>query len=189
MKLIVGLGNPGKEYQRTRHNMGFLVLDALRELIAEAYDASPWELSKKFNAEVSGCSIRGEKIVLAKPMTYMNDSGIAVQLLAHFYRLTRRDLLVVHDDKDLPLGIVKLQDNRGDAGHNGVRSVIEHIGDKDFERLRVGIAQSDPKKMKETSAFVLGKFGVFERKKADAAITAAAERILRVLEADQETAV
>ena len=163
MKLIVGLGNPGKEYQKTRHNIGFMVLDALHDTLQE-HGIKNWELSKKFNAEISGCHIHGEQIILAKPMTFMNDSGMAVQMIAHFYKLTRRDILVVHDDKDLPLGMVKFQENRGDAGHNGVKSIIEHLGTQNFTRIRVGVAPADPAKVKDTGNFVLGKFTAAERK-------------------------
>lgn len=162
MKLIVGLGNPGKKYERTRHNVGFMVLDRLHEAWG-SYQPSAWELSKKFNAVIAGCTIRSEKVVLVKPMTFMNASGEAVQLIAHFYKIPPADIILVHDDKDLPLGTVKFQRNRGHAGHNGVRSVIEHIGTQDFARYRVGVA--DPKQTRgDTADFVLGKFRLLERK-------------------------
>ena len=111
MKLIVGLGNPGKKYARTRHNIGFMTVDALHEALKE-YGSNNWELSKKFNAAVSGCTVHNEKIVLAKPMTFMNDSGQAVQLLMRYYKIPARDLIVTHDDKDLPLGTIKAQTDR-----------------------------------------------------------------------------
>lgn len=162
MKLIVGLGNPGKQYKNTRHNVGFLLLDEFAKSIP--YDVNEWELSKKFNAQVCGFHVNGEKIVLAKPMTYMNHSGQSVGLIANFYKIQDRDIIVVHDDKDIPLGEYKIQSDRGHAGHNGIRSIIETLGTKNFARIRVGIASSNEKKMKSMGKFVLGKFGLFEKK-------------------------
>ncbi len=163
MKLIIGLGNPGKKYERTRHNVGFVVLDTLHQSLAE-YTPSAWEASSKFQAEIAGCTLGGEKIILAKPTTFMNDSGISVQAIAHFYQIPPHDIIVVHDDKDIPLGEIKVQTNRGPAGHNGVKSVIAHLGTEDFTRIRVGIRSSDEKKMSDTATFVLKKFGLFEKK-------------------------
>ncbi|MBI5728378.1 MAG: aminoacyl-tRNA hydrolase [Candidatus Magasanikbacteria bacterium] len=181
MKLIVGLGNPGKKYARTRHNAGFMALDAAREALLP-HQVSAWELSKKFNAEICGCTVRGgEKVILAKPMTFMNVSGEAVQLLGHFYKLTPRDLLVVHDDKDLPLGECRRQTDRGSAGHQGVISIIEHIGTQDFTRLRLGIASDNPKRMANVPKFVLSNFGLLERKKVGAMCARAAQEILQFL--------
>lgn len=180
MKLIIGLGNPGKRYEKTRHNIGFMVLDNLREELQQ-YDIGNWELSKKFNASVCGCTIKGEKIILAKPMTFMNASGQAVQLIAHFYKLTPRDIIVVHDDKDIPLGAIKTQKGRGDAGHKGIASIIEHIGAKNFDRVRVGIASPNEKKMKNTSKFVLGKFGFFEKNELRSAIEKAKNELIQKL--------
>lgn len=180
MKLIVGLGNPGKIYAKTRHNAGFMVLDKLREGLKEN-NISNWELSKKFNAEICGCAINGNKIVLAKPMTFMNASGQAVQLIAHFYKLTVPDLIVVHDDKDIKLGELKIQTDKSSAGHNGVQSIMDHIGTQNFTRVRVGIAPENPKKMSDTAKFVLNKFGLFERKKVEAALDLAAEEILKII--------
>ena len=153
MKLVVGLGNPGKKYEKTRHNVGFIVLDSLKKDLTK-YDIGNWELSKKFNAEICGCTINGEKIILAKPMTYMNHSGQSVQLLAHFYKITPEDIVVAHDDKDLNLGIVKNQINRGHAGHNGIKSIIEHIKTQNFHRIRVGIASTNATKILQKNLHV-----------------------------------
>lgn len=169
MKLIVGLGNPGKLYERTRHNVGFVVVDALRETLVD-YGVNDWELSKKFNAKVCGVTVNNEKIVLTKPMTFMNESGQAIQLLMHFYKLAPRDLIVIHDDKDIMLGEIKLQTDRGSAGHNGVLSIIEHIGSQNFTRLRIGIGSENKKKMSDAADFVLNKFGLLERKKVEAVV-------------------
>lgn len=180
MKLIVGLGNPGKEYEKTRHNVGFMALNALREAL-EKYEVSSWELSKKFNAVISGCSVRGEKIILTKPMTYMNASGEAVQLIGQYYKVIPNDIIVIHDDKDLPLGTVRMQVDRGHAGHNGVRSIIELIGTQAFTRFRIGIAVEKPATKKETADFVLSKFGLLERKKVQEAIRKTVHGVLEFL--------
>lgn len=179
MKLIVGLGNPGKRYEKTRHNVGFMVLDALRkQLVTEGI--SEWSLSKKFNAEVAGTTVHGEKIILAKPMTFMNESGQSVGLLSRFYKITQKDLIVVHDEKDIPLGQLKVQANRGDAGHNGIKSIVQHIGTKDFLRIRVGI-HSEKATKKDTASFVLGKFGFFEKRDLAHVIERATKEILATI--------
>ena len=181
MKLIVGLGNPGKQYEKTRHNIGFMVLDALQKELSE-YKINKWELSKKFNAEICGVTVsHNDKIILAKPLTFMNDSGIAVQLIAHFYQLSHRDIIVVHDDKDIALGEIKVQTDRSSAGHNGVQSIIDHIGTQDFTRVRVGIKRANERGMQDTAKFVLSKFGLFERKKVDEVIKKSVEEIKNIL--------
>ena len=180
MKLIVGLGNPGKQYQKTRHNVGFAVLDQLHNLLASE-KISSWDLSKKFNAEISGCTIKGNKIILLKPMTFMNESGIAVSLVAHFYKIPARDIIVVHDDKDIPLGEIKVQTNRGAAGHNGVTSLMQHLGTEAFTRVREGIRPANEKKMVDVSKFVLDKFGLFEKKIVTDIIQRAAAMTLELL--------
>lgn len=171
MKLIVGLGNPGKKYTRTRHNMGFLVVDELRAKLAESHSISDWQLSKKFNAEVCGTTIGGEKVILAKPMTFMNASGQSVQLIAAFYKMLPSDIIVVHDEKDLVLGTVKHHFDRGHAGHNGIKSIIEYIGTTKFDRIRVGVASENKRRMEDTASFVLSKFGLLERKKVQQTIS------------------
>lgn len=178
MKLIVGLGNPGTKYEKTRHNVGFMAVDRLHDTLKK-HGINTWELSSKFNALISGCTINGEKIILAKPTTYMNRSGEAVALIAHFYKMTVRDIIVVHDDKDILLGEIKVQEDRGSAGHNGVSSLIEHLGTKEFTRVRLGIA--DPKKMDDVSSFVLKKFGLFEKKKVDHMLSDAVEILIKIL--------
>lgn len=166
MKLIVGLGNPGKEYEKTRHNIGFMVVDAFHKTLS-SHDISGWELSKKFNAQIAGCVYQKEKILLAKPMTFMNESGQSVGLIAHYYHILPKDIIVVHDEKDIPLGEIKIQENRGDAGHNGVKSITQHLGSKAYTRIRIGVAAKNKRKMKDTAAFVLGRFGLLERPVVD----------------------
>jgi PTH1 family peptidyl-tRNA hydrolase len=180
MKLIIGLGNPGKLYAKTRHNLGFMVLDYLKNDLTGKEKNTSWELSKKFNAEIYETTIKSEKITLGKPMTFMNDSGIAVQLLMHFYKLKSSDLIVIHDDKDIKLGDIKIQTNRSDAGHNGIKSIIQHLGTQDFTRVRVGIATDKPKKQ-DTADFVLDKFGLLERKKVEEMIERTVGEIKKIL--------
>ena len=178
MKLIIGLGNPGKKYEKTRHNAGFMVLDRLRQALAK-YNISEWELSKKFNSQICGCAINSEKIILAKPMTFMNASGQAVQLIAQYYKIEPENIIVAHDDKDIKLGEIKIQKDRGHAGHNGIRSIIDHIGSQNFTRVRIGIAGANEKKMIDIAKFVLGKFGIFEKGKLEKSIAKALEEILK----------
>jgi len=163
MKLIAGLGNPGKQYKKTRHNVGFIILDSLQKEL----HGSDWTLSKKFNAEISEIGTGENKTILAKPMTFMNNSGQAAGLIMHYYKIKPESLTVVHDDKDIKLGEIKMQSNKNHAGHNGIKSIIEHIGTKNFMRLRVGVASENERKMSDTSRFVLGKFGLFEKKKLE----------------------
>lgn len=175
MKLIVGLGNPGKRYEKTRHNVGFMVLDALHQE-CKKNGISDWSLSKKFNATIAGFTLHGEKVILAKPMTFMNESGQSVGLIARYYNVTQKNIIVVHDDKDLLLGDIKIQSNRGDAGHNGIKSIIHHIQTKDFVRVRIGVA-NDKLSKKDTASFVLGKFGFFEKKELNYTISRAIQEI------------
>jgi len=161
MKLIVGLGNPGKQYEKTRHNAGFLVLDELQSKL----HTSKWSLSKKFNAQVSEGSIVNESVMLVKPMTFMNNSGQSVGLLVNYYKIDpTEDLIVLHDEKDIPLGTIKVQKDRGAAGHNGVKSIMEHLGTQNFTRIRLGIASEHERQMEDTVNFVLGKFSMFEKR-------------------------
>lgn len=155
MKLIIGLGNPGKEYEKTRHNVGFMAVDTLARGISGGSasggsEAEPrhivfsnWKHEKKLGADVCRGFIASccEDVILAKPQTFMNNSGRAVQLLVTRYRLRVTDILVVHDDLDLGLGTLKLSHGSGSAGHNGVQSIIDTLGTKDFWRLRIGIGR------------------------------------------------
>jgi len=133
MKLIIGLGNPGKKYEKTRHNLGFMAVDFLREKLG----APDFKSNKKCAAEFS----KSGEIILAKPQTFMNLSGEAVAKLLSFYKLDLDDLIVIHDDIDLELGKIKDGKNHGPAGHNGVKSIIELLGTKDFPRLRIGVGR------------------------------------------------
>ena len=177
MYLVVGLGNPGKRYHKTRHNIGFMVLDALLEKERMHDNSLSWKLSKKHNAEIATIHRDGNKILLAKPMTFMNESGQSVNLLMQYYNIPHKKLIVVHDEKDLALSVTKTQKDRGHAGHNGIKSIMQHIGTKDFNRIRVGIAAKNERKMADTAKFVLGKFGLFEKRDLQKAIDAGVAEI------------
>lgn len=153
MILIVGLGNPGEKYKRTRHNLGFRVLDELQKI----HSFSDWQMKKKLKAEISEGVITGQKTILAKPQTFMNDSGTAAKKLTTNYKLPTTNLFVVHDDLDLEISKIKVVRNRGSAGHKGVQSIIDYLGTKDFIRCRLGIKPQE-KEIKNVEKFVLQKF-------------------------------
>ncbi|OGY43732.1 MAG: aminoacyl-tRNA hydrolase [Candidatus Buchananbacteria bacterium RIFCSPHIGHO2_02_FULL_40_13] len=154
MKLIVGLGNPGKAYLKTWHNIGFLAIDNL----ADDFNFSDFKETKKFKAEITTGQIKAEKIILAKPTTYMNSSGEAVGILVKYYKLGAKDIIIIHDDIDLPLGRIKIVKDASAGGHNGVKSIIQHLKTQDFIRIRLGVAT--PKKEKMDGAdYVLTKIG------------------------------
>lgn len=154
MFLIAGLGNPGEKYTRTRHNVGFMTLDAFQL----KHDFMDFKLDKKSNSLISEGLITDEKVILAKPQTFMNNSGAAVKSLYTKYKiLDTRYLILVHDDIDLPVGTIRISANSGSAGHKGVESVIQHLGTQDFPRVRIGI-QPQIGKPKNVEAFVLKKF-------------------------------
>jgi len=160
VKLIVGLGNPGKQYDKTRHNVGFMIIDAYVN-----YHECQWSSKPKFKAEV--CRI--DDTIFIKPDTFMNLSGDSVQAVASFYKIDTEDILVISDDIDLDFGKVRIRQDRGDGGHNGIKSIIEHIG-SDFWRLRIGVANELRQKI-EASDFVLNNFSTAELAKVDKGIT------------------
>jgi PTH1 family peptidyl-tRNA hydrolase len=146
MKIIIGLGNPGEKYARTRHNAGFIFLDFLRT----HYSMEPFTDQKKFHADIShGFLPSKEKIILAKPLTFMNRSGAAVQNIINFYNCPLNDIIVVHDDLDIAIGKFKISHNVRAAGHNGVQDIIDAIGSQDFIRIRIGVENPEGKKMRE----------------------------------------
>lgn len=153
MKLIVGLGNPGLKYKKTRHNVGFKALDYLQK----ENNFPKFKFVKKFKADISEGMFNEERAILAKPQTFMNTSGQAVKALVNFYKLDLKNLIVVHDDFDLPVGEFKVSENSSSAGHNGVKSIIHELVTQDFIRVRVGIKPSASQEM-ETKDFVLAKF-------------------------------
>jgi len=167
MKLIVGLGNPGARYAETRHNVGWRVAEEL----AGRTGAGPWK--EKFGARVTEARRGGEKVVVAQPLTYMNRSGIAVRLVVDFWKVANTDLLVVMDDLALELGRIRLRSGGSDGGHNGLESVIAHLGSEAFPRLRVGIGPGPV--AEEQADFVLAPFAEAERPVIAEAITRAAD--------------
>lgn len=140
LKVIVGLGNPGSKYTETRHNAGFWFV----EEVARKYRAT-FRPDKKFHGEVAKVTVEGKDIWLLKPETFMNRSGLAVQSLLSFYRFTAEQLLVAHDEIDLPPGTAKLKTGGGHGGHNGLRDIISQLGSKDFHRLRIGVGHPGSK--------------------------------------------
>lgn len=135
MKLIVGLGNPGKEYENTRHNSGFCVMDAIAEDLHESIT------TKKFKALTCVTRINGEQVLLMKPQTYMNNSGEAVIEAVKFYHIEPKDILVIYDDLDLPVGKIRLREKGSAGGQNGMKSIINHLHTQEFNRIRVGIGK------------------------------------------------
>lgn len=135
MKIIVGLGNPGNTYERTRHNVGYLAVDYL----AEHFSCSSWSLKKQQQAWISDGVIDGEKVVFVKPDVFMNVSGGPVSKVLNWYKEDVAHLVVVHDDTDVAVGAYKVQSDRGAAGHNGISSIIHAVGSKEFSRIRIGV--------------------------------------------------
>ncbi|HIJ55802.1 MAG TPA: aminoacyl-tRNA hydrolase [Deltaproteobacteria bacterium] len=173
LRMVVGLGNPGETYSRSRHNTGFMIVDAL----AEAYTIP---LNKtKYDTVFGRGPIEGLDVLLAKPMAYMNRSGFPVQRLAHYFRILREDLLVVHDDIDLAIGRLKIKEKGGDAGHKGIRSMMNAFGGGDFTRLRVGIGRSESDT--SVSDHVLGTFHTEEKEIMDIIIKRAKDAVVTTL--------
>ena len=174
--LIVGLGNPGAEYARTRHNMGFRVADRL----AGRWQAS-WAYEKKFNARLARAEREDRRVLLCQPQTYMNSSGEAVAAVAAFYRVPLPQLLVVLDDADLPLGELRLRPGGGSGGHHGLESVEQHLGTREYARLRIGIGRQSG--AREITGYVLGRFSSTEAALADRVLTVASDQAEAWLEA------
>lgn len=162
-KLIVGLGNPGGEYEQTRHNAGFWLID---ELAREA--GCGFRREAKFHGELCKAIIHGVDCWLLKPTTYMNKSGLAVAAVSSYYNIEPENILVLHDEIDLEPGQVKLKRGGGHAGHNGLRDIISAIGSRDFIRVRIGVGH--PGQKSQVVGFVLGRPGKAEREQIDASI-------------------
>jgi PTH1 family peptidyl-tRNA hydrolase len=142
MKLIIGLGNPGKKYENTRHNVGFLAIDRIVEKMAQKDIRIDFKLDKKFEAEIAKFKLKDEDIILVKPQTFMNLSGNAVKKIVDFYKLNpSKDLIIVYDDIDIPLGKIRIRQEGSSAGHNGLQSIIDQLGTDSFMRVRIGIGR------------------------------------------------
>ncbi|MFC1655318.1 aminoacyl-tRNA hydrolase [Patescibacteria group bacterium] len=179
MKLVVGLGNPGEEYVKTRHNAGFQVIDLLREEL----QFDEFKLKKKFDAEISEGTFEDEKVILAKPTTFMNLSGHAVQKIAKFYDIVIEDIFIIYDDLDFETGTFKIREKGSAGSHNGMISVIQSLGSEDIKRFRVGIeSRTEEQKGKFSGKdYVLSKFTSDEEKNVAKTRKQCAEAILYAL--------
>lgn len=142
MRLIIALGNPGKQYENTRHNAGFLILDELQKSLG----FSGFKENPKFNALICEKNLGGERIILAKPQSFMNQSGEVVKKIMDFYKIPKEDIVVIHDDLDINLGEYKISTDSSAGGHNGVQSIIDNLGNQQFKRIRIGIEGAEKKK-------------------------------------------
>lgn len=167
MKLLVGLGNPGPKYEDTRHNVGFMVVDEVARELGVRIDR------QKFSAVLGEAECEGERILLMKPLTFMNLSGEAVGAACRFHKIAPQDVIVIHDELDLPSGSVRIKMGGGHGGHNGLKSLIAHLQSPDFVRLRVGIGR--PEGGRDVVSWVLGGFEEAERAVLPAAIEEAAK--------------
>src|SRR5580704_13873947 len=154
MRLLVGLGNPGAEYARNRHNIGFMAVDAVRS----RHGIPPWR--RRFHGVAAEGELAGERVVLLLPGTFMNNSGLAVAEAAHFYKIETGDLVVFHDEIELPPAKVRVKTGGGNAGHNGLRSISSHVGN-DYRRVRIGVGHPGAKEL--VHAYVLNDFAKSER--------------------------
>lgn len=161
MKIIFAQGNPGHTYEKTRHNTGFLVVDAL----ADTHSAK-WKEETKWNAQIAELSLQGEKVLLVKPLSFYNETGVVARRLIDFYKAEPADdFLVIHDDLALPLGTIRIRQKGSDAGNNGIKSLNTHLGDR-YTRIRVGIWTEDRNRMDDTN-FVLAKFSRAEHQRLE----------------------
>lgn len=156
--LLVGLGNPGKEYDLTRHNVGFLAIDSF---VAKTEEMESWIAKKDFKCQLSSGQIGQNRVIAIKPATFMNLSGEAVQAVANFYRINPGNTVVIHDEIDINFGQIRLRVGGSSAGHNGIKSVTQHIGE-DYGRIRIGIGPKKPARIKSED-FVLKKFSKEEQ--------------------------
>lgn len=196
MKLIVGLGNPGDKYQNTRHNLGFEVVDELASRVQRS--ASSWKNDKKLKTEIMQLNYTlyasSYTLLLAKPQTYMNNSGMAVSLLANFYKVSPDNIIIVHDDLDLPLGKIKIRLGGAAGGHHGVESIIKYLGTDKFIRVRIGIGNlhalegEKGRKHFDAEKFVVDEFDSGEQTKVKKIIKESGEVLKLILEKGLEKA-
>ncbi|HNF05376.1 MAG TPA: aminoacyl-tRNA hydrolase [Mycobacterium sp.] len=179
--LVVGLGNPGPQYAKTRHNLGFMVADLLAARMGATF-----KVHKRSGAEIATGRLAHRPVVLAKPRTYMNESGRQVGPLAKFYSVTPADVIVIHDELDIDFGQIRLKQGGGEGGHNGLRSLVNALGTKDFHRVRIGIGR--PPGRKDPAAFVLENFSATERPQVPTICEMAADATELLVEAGLEPA-
>lgn len=175
MKLIVGLGNPGKEYEGTRHNCGFMVVDELANKLNTEINQN------KFKGLYTKVKYHGEDVILLKPQTYMNLSGESVNAVMNFFKIDKEDLLVIYDDLDMPVGKLRLRKTGSAGGHNGIKNIIAHLNSQDFKRIRVGI---DRHKYMNVADYVLSRFSKVESEAIEQGIENAANAVLDYLDND-----
>ena len=173
MKIIVGLGNPGDKYRETRHNIGFHVLDEL----ASRWRSTPWK--RRFEAEVSEHRADGP-VLLVKPQTYMNLSGVAVREAVKFFKADPQSVIVVHDDLDLPAGRLRIRERGGSGGHRGIGSLLAELGTDEFVRVRFGVGR--PPEGWDSADYVLGRFAKDEQELIRAAVVKAADAIEAIMQ-------
>ena len=174
MKLIVGLGNPGRDYNNTRHNVGFNVID----LLVKKYGLS-FNENKKFNALECCFNLNGEKVIFVKPLTYMNLSGESVRQVMDFFKINQEDILVIYDDLDMPVGKLRLRQSGSAGGHNGIKNIILHTGSQNFNRIRVGIDRSKYIKVVD---YVLSRFTKDEQDAINQGIENASDAVIDYLD-------
>ena len=180
MILIAGLGNPGKEYENTRHNAGFLVLDTLAQKLGA-------DLSERKHRALCGKAvIGGQKVILLKPQTYMNLSGESIRAAADYYKVPPEDILVVYDDISLAPGQLRIRAKGSAGGHNGIKSIIAHLGTQEFPRVKVGIGEKPPRM--DLADYVLGHFSSGEKKIMEEAAKEAADAICEIVNVGIEQA-
>ncbi len=158
MKLIVGLGNPGKEYENTRHNIGFIFIDNFAKSLGINIE------KEKFNGLYTQITINNEKVILLKPLSFMNLSGEVVRRYVDFFKLDINDILIINDDLDLDFGRIRLRQSGSSGGHNGLKNIAQHLNTEKFKRLKIGISND---KAIDTKDYVLGKFNKEEQEKLD----------------------
>ena len=183
MKIVVGLGNVGEKYLKTRHNCGFLALDEFtKQLETEGTEVS-WKNEAKLDAEIAKINYKGDRLLLVKPTTFMNLSGEAVSKILNFYKEAKENLIVIYDDIDLPLGKIRVRE-KGSAGtHNGMKSIVERLGTEDFNRIRIGIESRGElaPKQQDLADFVLGNFGKEEYPLISEALKQSVEELKKLL--------
>lgn len=175
--LVVGLGNPGEKYKNTRHNAGFMVIDEIAKFYSISID------KRKFNTQFGRGFLKGEETILAKPLSYMNMSGLPVRKLAEYFRISNENMLIVHDDIDLVFGRLKIKEKGGDGGHKGVKSLIHAFSGVDFKRLRVGIGRGygDREVNENVTEHVLGSFSNDEKAAIDQILACARDGVATIL--------
>lgn len=171
MKIIAGLGNPGRKYDGTKHNTGFMAVDHyLRKNVLELE-------REKFEGKYTKQKINGEDIILLEPQTYMNDSGRSVAQFARFFKVEPQDILIIHDDMDMPLGKIRIRANGKSGGHNGIKSIIRDLGSSNFNRLKIGIRHPDNVTEASVISWVLSPFNAEQKDLMDAAFETSSEVI------------